>query len=180
MTSIEFITTSLERICEMDSSSCRDFINFSRQLGDFPPAARTIVTHIADTPDDDGCKLLSGLIKYWVKSAAEKFPKTTARLPNAEKLFQQGLYTNKKHFVKEWMKQYECLGIDIPNVKNNIPRRKFGSLGLFLHNVLFMEWSHSSIDNKRPQVSFPEECLVGKYAWPVIYYVAGWILYSAS
>ena len=78
------------------------------------------------------------------------------------------------------MKEYECLGIDIPNVKNNIPRQKFGSLGLFLHNVLFMEWSYSAIDNERSQVSFPEECLVGKYARLVNYYVAGWILFSAS
>ena len=64
MTSIEFITTSLERIYKKDSSSCRDFLNFPRQLNDFPPAARTIVTHIAGTPDDDGCKLLSSLTEY--------------------------------------------------------------------------------------------------------------------
>ena len=29
-------------------------------------------------------------------------------------------------------------------------------------------------------MSYPEECLVGKYARPVIYYVAGWTLFSAS
>jgi len=38
----------------------------------------------------------------------------------------------------------------------------------------------SAIDNERPPVSYPEECLVGKYAHPVIYYVAGWTLFSAS
>ena len=78
------------------------------------------------------------------------------------------------------MKQYECLGNDIPNAKNDITHRKFGALGLFSHNLLFMEWSHSAIDNEKPQVSFPEECLVKKYARPVLYFVSGWVLHSAS
>lgn len=33
---------------------------------------------------------------------------------------------------------------------------------------------------EKPLVRFPKECLVGKYAKPVIYYVAGWTLYSTS
>jgi hypothetical protein len=43
-----------------------------------------------------------------------------------------------------------------------------------------MAWSHVISDNQKPPINFPAECLVGKYALPVVYYVAGWTLYSAS
>jgi hypothetical protein len=33
---------------------------------------------------------------------------------------------------------------------------------------------------KEPPVTFPVDCLVGKNARPVLYYVAGWPLYNAS
>ena len=37
------------------------------------------------------------------------------------------------------------------------------------------------MNNEKPMVSFPEECLTGRYyARPVVYYVAGWTLHSAS
>ena len=36
------------------------------------------------------------------------------------------------------------------------------------------------MDNEKPPVSFPEECLLGRYARPVVYYVAGWTLHSDS
>ena len=35
-------------------------------------------------------------------------------------------------------------------------------------------------DNQKPPINFPVDCLVGKYALPVVYYTAGWILYSVS
>ena len=57
------------------------------------------MTHIAGTPDDDGCKFLSGLIKYSAKSDAEKFPKTAAGLPNAESYFNRD-YIPKKPLSK--------------------------------------------------------------------------------
>ena len=37
-----------------------------------------------------------------------------------------------------------------------------------------------SVDDKRPSVSFPIECLVGKYAHTVVYFVAGWTLSGAQ
>ena len=43
-----------------------------------------------------------------------------------------------------------------------------------------MAWSHAISDNEKPPINFPMNCLVGKYALPVVYYVAGWTLYSAS
>jgi len=43
-----------------------------------------------------------------------------------------------------------------------------------------MAWSHVISDNQKPPINFPADCLVGKYALPVVYYIAGWTLYSAS
>ena len=42
-----------------------------------------------------------------------------------------------------------------------------------------MAWSDATCNNEKPPIDFPVDCLVGKYALPVIYYVAGWMLYSA-
>jgi hypothetical protein len=33
---------------------------------------------------------------------------------------------------------------------------------------------------EKPPVKFPSDCLVGKYARPFLYYIAAWMLYSAS
>ena len=68
------------------------------------------------------------------------------------------------------MEQYVLVSIDDGMNKKN------GILGQFLHNILFMEWTYTSTDIGRPPVSFLEEYLVGKYVYPVIYYVAGWTL----
>ena len=43
-----------------------------------------------------------------------------------------------------------------------------------------MAWSHVISDNQKPPINFPVDWLVGKYALPAVYYVAGWMLYSAS
>jgi hypothetical protein len=53
-------------------------------------------------------------------------------------------------------------------------------VGAFLHLALFLAWSHVIPDNQKPPINFPVDCLVGKYALPVVYYVAGWTLFSAS
>ena len=43
-----------------------------------------------------------------------------------------------------------------------------------------MSWSFSAVDLERTPITVPRENLVGKYARVVIYYVAGWTLYSMS
>ena len=80
-------------------------------------------------PDDECCKLISGLIAHWVKGAAAKFPKTAAGLPNSEKSFQRELYQNKTTFTKKWMEQYKFVFLDHTSIENNIDRKKFGRLG---------------------------------------------------
>ena len=41
-----------------------------------------------------------------------------------------------------------------------------------------MAWSDVICNNEKPPIDFPVDCLVGKYAFPAIYYVAGCMLFS--
>jgi hypothetical protein len=53
-------------------------------------------------------------------------------------------------------------------------------LGAFLHLALLHAWSDAICDNKKPLIEFLVDCLVGRYALSVLYFVAEWTLYSAS
>ena len=44
--------------------------------------------------------------------------------------------------------------------------------------MLFHCWASRLMEGKRPPVMIPEDCLVGKYAPPVVYYIASLTLYS--
>jgi hypothetical protein len=74
------------------------------------------------------------------------------------------------------MKEYDSTGLPPGDVSSIT----FGWLGAFLHLALFQVWSDVICDNKKPPIEFLVDCLVGRYAMPVVYYVAGWTLYSAS
>ena len=56
----------------------------------------------------------------------------------------------------------------------------FAYLGEFLANALFFVWCRSSVDDDRPEIIIPDNCLVSKFSLPVLYYVAGWTLQRAS
>ncbi len=45
--------------------------------------------------------------------------------------------------------------------------------------MFFQAWSDAICVNKKPPIKFPDDCLDGRYALPVIYYVAGWTLFIA-
>ena len=174
MTTIDFVTSTLSRILSKDSSSSADFINFSAILDTFPADARNFVIMLAENPEHDCVILLRDVVDHFITAAAEKFPKAAAGLSSAEVGFQRSVLERKNYFVGKWMDKYTTI------ISTNMNLQKFGRLGQFLHNQLYMEWAHSAIDDERPSVSFPDESIVGKYALPVIYYVAGWTLHSAS
>jgi hypothetical protein len=76
----------------------------------------------------------------------------------------------------DFMKVYDLTGLPPGNVSSIT----FGRLGTFLHLALFQAWSDVICDNKKPLIEFLVDCLIRRYAMPVVYYVAGWMLYSAS
>jgi len=84
MPTIEFVTTTLEQISNMDSIASSDFLNFAKILDDFLSNASTLVSFLSGCPDNDLCKLLAGVIDHLAKCAGEKFPKTASGLPEAE------------------------------------------------------------------------------------------------
>ncbi len=80
-------------------------------------------------------------------------------------------------FADEFIGEYNSSGL---SHLEDVSWITFGQLGAFLHFALFMAWSHAICDNEKPPINFPMDSLVGKYALPVVYYIAGWMLYSAS
>ena len=91
-------------------------------------------------------------------------------------MFQEKERKLKLGFVGKWKAQYSMA---VSN-KNSMSENTFARFGILLHNLLFMSWSFSAVDSERTPITVPRENLVGKYARVVIYYVAGWTLYSMS
>ena len=109
---------------------------------------------------------------------SEIFPKTSAGVPNAHLEFERTKETRMRAFADEFIVEYNSSVLS--RLEEDVSRITFGRLGAFLHLALFMAWSHVISDNQNPLINFLADCLVGKYALPVVYYVAGWTLYSAS
>ena len=142
MTTIDFVTSVLDRILAIrgQPSSTPDFEIFCKNLDAFPQHARTITSHISQSPTNECTILLSGLVDYWFSCAADKFPKTAMGLPDAEIRFQKALKEYKRTiFIPQWMEQWEAVC-----VSKEMEKSMFGRLGEFLNNTLFMEWSHLS------------------------------------
>ena len=72
-------------------------------------------------------------------------------------------------FAGKFIAEYNSSGL---SRLEDVSRITFRRLGAFLHLALFMAWSHVISDNQKPPINFPANCLVGKYALPVVYYVA--------
>ncbi len=72
-------------------------------------------------------------------------------------------------FADKFIAKYDSSGL---SYLEDVSRITFGRLGAFLHLALFMAWSQVTTDNQKPPINFPADFLVGKYALPVVYYVA--------
>jgi hypothetical protein len=107
---------------------------------------------------------------------AERFPKTTAGVSNAHLEFDRRKESKMHAFIANFMKEYGSTGLSPAKISTI----SFGRLGAFLHLALFRAWSEAICNNEKPPIQFPADCLVGRYALPVIYSIAGWTLYSAS
>jgi hypothetical protein len=106
----------------------------------------------------------------------DTFPKTAAGIQNAQIDFDRGRELKLQCLAAELMEEYDASGFT-PLVISKIG---FGNLSRFFHHVVFLAWSHFVCSKDKPPIKFPVDCLVGKHACPVMYYVAGWTLYSAS
>jgi hypothetical protein len=120
--------------------------------------------------------LLVGVVENWIQDMAEKFPKTAAGVSNAQLDFERAKELKLRTFLADFVKDYYSTGLPSADMCGIT----FGRLGAFLHLALFHAWSDAICGKERPHIEFPVDCLVGRYALPVVYYVAGWTLYSMS
>lgn len=174
-----FVAQTLSRIHSPGNPSFgSDFNNMCAALCALPAEARNFVKMLAESPDNNCFRLLVEVVENWIKAMADIFPKTAAGIQNAQIDFDRGRELRLQSFVAGFMAEYDAYSSQL--IPSGISKIIFGNLGRFLHHVMFMTWSHSICGSEKPPVEFPVDCLVGKYARPVIYYVSGWTLYSVS
>ncbi len=97
---------------------------------------------------------------------AERFPKTAAEVPNAQLEFDRRKELKMCTFVANFMKEYGLTGLP----PADISIISFWRLGAYLHLALFQTGSEAICNNEKWPIQFPADCLVGRYALPVIYY----------
>jgi hypothetical protein len=130
---------------------------------------------VARSPKNACFCLLVDIVKNWIQDMAEKFPRNAAGLPNAHLAFDREKEQKMGAFIDDIMKEYESSGIPATEMSS----LGFGRLGVFIHLALFHAWSDEVCNNEKPPIEFPTNCLVGRYASSVVYYLARWTLYSA-
>jgi hypothetical protein len=177
MSPAEFVSLTLMRICNPDTGCGSNFNNLCTVMSLLPPSTCTYIMLVANSPKNNCFSLLVGVVANWIHDMAERFPKSAAGVPNAQLEFERRKESNMCVFIHKFMKEYDSSGLSHPD---DISIITFGWLGAFLHLALFMAWSDVICDNEKPPIDFPVDCLVGKYALPVVYYVAGWMLFSMS
>ena len=106
---------------------------------------------------------------------AEVLPKTISGTQGAQVELDRKREARKHDFVAKFRLDHASSGVG-----DNISERDFAILGMFMYTAVYIEWSKLICVVAKPSIEFPLDCLVGKYACKVIYYVAGWTLHSAS
>jgi hypothetical protein len=171
-----FVSSTFRRICSPEEDSSSDFRNLCRVVSSLLATACTYIRMLANSSDTTCFHLFVDIVESWIQCMAEGFPKTAAGIANAQVDFEREKEHKMHAFVDEFIKEYAMSGIHPAELSSNSLRQ----LGAFLHLALFHAWSDAICDNKKPPIEFPTTYLVGKYAMPVVYYVAGWTLYNGS
>ncbi len=170
---LDFVTETLTQIGNPQPVDGADFKNYSSSINEFPPAVSTYLRLLVVSPENWCISLLVSLINFWIDAMAEIFPKTSARIPNAQLGFDRRKQSYMEIFIDNFVAEY-----DSTSLTQTITKIAFGHLSGFLHTSLFMAWSHLVCDREKPSVKLPSNCLVGYFAIPVIYFVAGWTIYK--
>ena len=177
MESRAFVVNILSKLRDDNHNlGSRDVDNFARVIQQLPLVALGCLRSFC-AQDSPHAASLANQVDAFMTIASEEFPKSIARLPDADLTFMVRLRQQKSRFIQQWIEQRDGLhGAD----SAAFPTEKYRCFGSFLFDVMFDCWSLNSMEAERPSVTMPDQCLVGKYARPVVYYVAGWTLHSLT
>ena len=176
MSTSEFITQTLTRLGSPgDPAFGNDFNNLARAIRYMSPFAVTYVQLIADSPAHPNHSLFVSIVDSWIVGMADLFPKTISGIQGAQVQFDRKREALLPDFVTKFRSDYASSGVG-----ENIKEDQFAYLGSFLYTAVCNEWLKLICNIAKPPIEYPSDCLVGKHARKVIYYVAGWTLYSAS
>jgi hypothetical protein len=152
VSSSEFVSLKLERMCNPDTSFCgSDFSNLCRVIISLPSTECAYIRMAARSPENTCFCILVDVVENWIQDMVEKVPRTTARLPNAQLEFDREKEHKMGAFIDDFMKEYESSGISATEMSSF----GFGQLGTYIHLALFHAWSDQICNNEKPPVGFP-------------------------
>jgi hypothetical protein len=115
--------------------------------------------------------LLVCVIDTFTVLAGQLFPEAAKTLPDVELMFTSKREEQLLEFVQDWSEK--CYDLtSVLSMTEESRRAVFVMLEMFL----FLKWSRASSETDVPPIIFPSGNLVSKYAQPVVYYTAGWVL----
>ena len=159
----------------MDGSP--DATNFLLSVHDRDPAQLAIVKFVHGCPNHVCHQLLVSYFKKLTSLAAEEFPQSASQVGKRELDFLSKNRLVQRGIVAKWNSEYSTVGL---NGKPPLTQVSFGRVGLFLCQCIYFLWSRLLVDEQRPPIEIPSNVLVGQFARPLVYYVAGWTLQRAS
>jgi hypothetical protein len=176
MSTSDFVTQTLTRLGRPgDPAFGKDFNNLARAIPHMSPFVVTYVQLIADSPDQPNHSLFVSVVDSWIVGMAVLLPKTISGVQGAQVQFDRKREALLPDFVTKFRSDFASSGVG-----ENITEVQFAYLGRFLYTAVCNEWLKLISNIAKPPMEYPLDCLVGKHALKVIYYVAGWTLYSAS
>ena len=177
MSSVDLVVSLCSQIIDgANSTASSDSVIFWSVIYDMGESAVGVVEYLAKNAEHQCVHLLSNLIDGFTQIAAEEFPKLACDLLDSEIQFNKKRISRRNEvFVPLWLESHSTI-----HPAASLTREEFGYLGMHLEACLLFEWSDASVDSHRPVIEFPDTNLVGKFAMPVLYYVAGWTLSSVA
>ncbi len=146
MSTSEFVSSTLLRICDPDPSSYdSDFSNICVVMKSLPSTACTYIRLVANSLDNDCFCLLVGVLENWM---SEIFPITSAGVPNAHLEFERRKETRMHAFATKFIAKYDSSGL---SHLEDVSRITFGQLGAFLNLALF--FGMVTRDKRQPEAT---------------------------
>ena len=100
-----------------------------------------------------GHNILIRAVKNWTIIASEEFPKSIARLPDADLEFQVRNRQQKKAFIAQWVNLRDSF---LGTQATSFPKDKFRYFGSYFYDLLFDCRAFNSTEGELPPVTLPE------------------------
>ncbi len=161
----------------------RDVVSGSTDLSLFcqsvqkNPSELAVVKFIHENPAHECNSILVSYFQKLSETAGELFPKSAAKLTKVDLEFLVQDDKQKRILLEKWKALHPSIKYP-PDATQTV--HQFGTTGMLLFNILFGVWTLLLVEDERAEVKIVDKDLVCRHSLEVVYYVAGWMLQSAS